>query len=118
MNAAGFKASLLPCAGLALAPVLWATNTQLGQILPYAECRFGVKLDAWASLPFALLALAAGFVSWRFAGWREGDAAEASAAYPATVSFVGWLGALSGVLFAFALLLQGFASVVINGCQR
>jgi hypothetical protein len=118
MNAASLKASLLPCAGLAIAPALWAVNTQLGQILPYADCRSGVKLDAWASLPFALLALAAGFVSWRYAGWRQSEAARANAAYPATVSFIGWLGALNGALFAFALLLQGFASLAISGCQR
>ena len=118
MRAAKLKASLLPSAGLAAAPALWAINTQLGQILPYAECRFGVRLNVWASLPFAALALAAGFVSWRFAGWGKSEAAKAGAAYPATVSFIGWVGALNGALFAFALLLQGFASLVISGCQR
>ena len=118
MNAAGFKASFLPCVGLAIAPALWAINTQLGLILPYLECRSGVKLDAWTSLPLAFLALTAGFVSLRFAGWREGDAAQSGAAYPATVSFIGWLGALNGALFAFAMLLQGAASLMISGCQR
>ncbi|HLH48172.1 MAG TPA: hypothetical protein VKV96_02420 [Roseiarcus sp.] len=118
MNAARWKASLAPCAGLAVAPALWALNTQLGEILPYAECRSGAKLDAMASLPAFLLALAAGFVSWRFAGWRENEASKAGAAYPATVSFIGQLGALAAALFAFALLLQSFAALVISGCAR
>ena len=118
MNARSFRANILPGAGLALAPLLWAVNTQLGEILPYAECGSGVRLDAVISLPAALVALAAGVVSWRFAGWPKSQAADQGAAYPATVSFVGGLGALAGPLFAFALLLQAFSSLVVSGCQR
>jgi hypothetical protein len=118
MSAAITRASLLPCAGLIVAPALWAIETQLGLVLPDPECASHVRFAAIVSLPAAALALAAGFVSWRFAGGRAKEDIHPMAAYPATLSFVGWLGALNGALFAFALLLQGAASLAIDGCLR
>ncbi len=44
--------------GLLLAPAAWAVNTQLGLVLPEADCSSGWRLSLLASLAFAATALA------------------------------------------------------------
>ena len=52
-------------AGLTVGGLAWAANTQLGEILPYAECRTGVALLGLTSLAVGLLATGAALQSWR-----------------------------------------------------
>jgi hypothetical protein len=115
---ASFRSNILPCTGLVVPPLLWAINTQLGEILPYAECGAPLKWAALTSFPAAVLSLAAGLLSWRLTRHDRIDPALQTTVYPASFVFVGGLGALSGTIFAFALLLQGLASLVLTGCER
>jgi hypothetical protein len=96
---------LLPMAGLVAGPAAWALNTQLGQILPYAECGGWFRPSLVFSVAAMMLSLAGAYLSWRTRG--EG-----------TVGFGGRLGALLGLLFAFALLLQGLSTLILSGCDR
>jgi hypothetical protein len=115
MRQTALLGSVLRYAGLTTGPLAWAINTQLGQILPDLECSSRLPLLAGTSIALALLALAAGYLSWRSA-LQESDALPAHATN--TASFVATLSALAGALFAFALLLQAMSSVVLTGCER
>jgi hypothetical protein len=99
---------LLLLAGLAVGGLVWAINTQLGEILPYPECRTHIALLALTSLAVGLMATSAALLSWR--SGRPGDGA-------ADV-FLSGLGIMAGLLFAFAIALQGAASLVLTGCER
>lgn len=107
-----------PCAGLVVGPVLWAANMQWGLILPDLACRSGMPLGALTSWPAALLALAAGYLSWRSTQGEARTAPPSLSAYPFSRSFVGWIGALASVIFAYALVLQALAGAVLSGCER
>jgi hypothetical protein len=98
------------CAGLLIAPVAWAVSTQLGQLLPYLDCQHQARFSAIVSFAGALGACVAGAISW-----RSSDPAERPR--PA-VAFFGSVSALSASVFAFALALQGIASLVLSGCER
>ncbi|MFE1599577.1 hypothetical protein [Methylobacterium sp. ID0610] len=108
---------LLAPAGFVVGPVLWAVTTQLGLILPEATCGAPLRLPALAAFPAALLSLAASWLSWRAA--RPGIAPRAEpSGYPAAFPFVGRAAALAGLVFAYALALQGLAALVLSGCER
>lgn len=95
--------------GLCVGPAIWALSTQLGQILPYPECGAGIRPSmVFAGLGVAM-ALGSAWLSWRGAAGLQGQEA---------MRFTGRLAALMGLLFAFALLLQATATVVISGCER
>jgi hypothetical protein len=113
MTALSLRASLQPCAGLVIAPLAWATMTQLGQILPPAQCRAGWPILALACLAGLLVSLGAGFLSWNSVG-----ANRRASDFPVAHDFVGMLGALSGAGFAFVLALQGLSSIMLTGCER
>jgi hypothetical protein len=118
MTTASFiRSNLLPTAGLVVPPLLWAANTEAGQILPYAECD-GLKYGAIASGAAAVLSLVAGFLSWRTVRQNPSDATLSVTAYPTSFGFVGLLSGLNGALFAFALALQALSSLVLTGCER
>jgi hypothetical protein len=100
-------------AGLLIAPTVWAINMQLSEILPDIDC---VRQSRWsASISFvgAAAAVLAGAISWRWA-----DQARLAAPLTSTSRFVASLGALSALVFAFALSMQGIASMVLSGCER
>jgi hypothetical protein len=103
------------CAGLMIGPLAWAINTQLGQILPDLECSNRFPLLAGISITLALLSLAAGVLSWR-CDIEESEARPADVIE--TPNFIAMLGALTGALFAFPLLLQALSAVVLTGCER
>ena len=112
----GFGANILPCAALLVAPVCWATNMQLSQMLPQMDCRSGLHTSAVAPLAAAVLTLGAVYVSWRSTGpepdvWGE-------SAYPAIRRFAAILGCFAGAIFAYALLLQALSGVLLTGCER
>lgn len=99
----GFLAS----ASLA-APLAWAVNMQLSQILPYADCVKPVPSLTIVSMA-ALVIGVAGAMASRVA-MRTTERT--------TVRFLAGLGAGSAAMFVFALALQLAATLVISGCQR
>src|SRR4051812_1306180 len=104
--------ALKACAGLSAAPAIWIINTQLGQILPYLDCQQQARYSAMGSFAGAVAAYVTGAISWRAA--RHTIMSE-----PAPMlNFIGSIGALSGLVFAFALSLQVAASLVLSGCER
>lgn len=107
-------ANLSIWAGLWLAPIIWAANMQLGQILPYVDCNRRLHMTAVASFLGAAMATFSGLVSWRCGRRLAGDVAS----HPNTSVFSGRVSALSAAIFTFALLMQGIASMVLSGCER
>lgn len=107
-------AHLLIWAGLWLAPLIWAVNMQLGQVLPYTDCRRSLHAAAITSFLGAAITSPSGIVSWRCAGRLGADASSR----PNTVSFGGGVSALSATIFTFALLMQGIAAMVLSGCEK
>jgi hypothetical protein len=107
----GIKLSVL--AGLLIAPAVWTINMQLSQILPYIDCRQQQRYSAIASFVALAAACFAAAVSW---GWAR------HARYTAPLTnksgFSASISALASLVFAFALLLQGIASLVLSGCER
>jgi hypothetical protein len=100
-------------AGLVIASAVWAINMQLGEILPYLDCQHQARLAALVSFTAMLLACVAAVISWR-ATIRVRRAEPLTT----TAGFVGGLSALSALVFAFALSMQGIASLVLSGCER
>ncbi len=99
--------------GLWVSGLLWAANMQLGQILPYVDCAQQIRYSACASAIMAVLAVIAGYVSW-----QAGRSTPRGFGSPSTIRFAGGLSALSALVFAFALIMQTMASVVLTGCER
>jgi hypothetical protein len=99
--------------GLWISALLWAANMQLGQILPYVDCAQRIRYSAYVSAAMAVLALAAGYASWRSA-----HSSPRGFGSPSTIRFAGSLSALSALVFVFALIMQAMASVVLTGCER
>lgn len=102
------RAASAQVGGLILAPAAWTVNTQLGQILPYVDCAGGMMFTAGASFVAALLATVGTLVSYR----------ACSAATSRRRMFAASLGLLTGASFAFAIFLQGAASLLLNPCER
>jgi hypothetical protein len=100
-------------AGFWAAALLWAANMQLGQILPARDCMQQVHVSALISSTFTMLALLAGWVSWRAAGTDPTGFGS-----PRTLRFEATVSALAALIFAFALALQAVASWMLTGCER
>jgi hypothetical protein len=100
----------LATAGLVLAPLAWAVNMQLGQVLPYADCGARLRWNLVCSGLLLLSAGASGVVSWRTASRHPGVGD--------TFRFVARVAALTAAIFAVALLLQGMAGIILTGCER
>jgi len=109
-----FITILLAWLGLIAGAVAWSINTQWGQIAPYADCASRLPTAAVASFAGAGIALFGSISSWRsqsLARYPDDD--------PATVwHFIGLVSALAALLFAFALAMQGAASLIVNPCDR
>ena len=101
--------ALCICAGLLVGSAFWAINTQLGEILSYAECGSHRPWLAVNSFGAAAVAILAGLVSWRSAH---------NGIPKTTARFLGSVSGLAALLFAFALTMQGAASLVLSGCER
>jgi hypothetical protein len=93
-----------------MAPAIWAVNMQLGQVLPYTECGAGWPLSTTISSLCVIVACLSASVSWHAASRQP-------VAQPAWRFLAILSGALAG-LFAFALLLQAIAGLVLTGCER
>ena len=113
MNAFRTRIRLTVWLGLWAPALLWAMNMQIGQILPYVDCARRLQYSAYISATCALLALLAAYASWR---WVQ--PLPKGFGSPSTLRFAGRLSALSALLFAFALIMQSIASLVLTGCER
>ena len=110
MTAPEGRRRLLPWAGLVLGPGIWALNLELGQILPYPECDGGFRTSILVSFLGTGLSVLGAFVSYRASSLRS--------AHGGPNGFWGSVGALLGLIFAFAMLLQGASTLVLTGCER
>jgi hypothetical protein len=105
------SAKLMAWAGLVIGGILWAANTQLGEILPTTDCIGKHHLTAILSFAGAFVVLGSGIASWRLDSRPSiGD--------DRSLSFSSRLSALAALVFTFALLMQGAASLVLSGCER
>jgi hypothetical protein len=93
-------------AGLIIAPTAWAASTQFGQILPYGDCSSGAGLTVSMTFAAAALAAGAGFLSWQQKG-HVISRTQRAMTYVAT---------FSGLSFAFAIILQGAATLLLSPC--
>jgi hypothetical protein len=105
-------------AGLLCGSLLWALNTQLGEILPYPECRVGLPFTGLGSSLALIASLIAGYCSWRVVLplWhhREGHASDTDR----SLRLLAAIGAGAALVFALALALQGAAGMILSGCER
>lgn len=105
-------AAPLHWSGLLIASMVWMINTQAGQILPYLDCQHQARYSAILSFVGAAIACFSGTISW-----RSVDLIRTSEPRR-TWRFVGSIGVLAAMVFAFALSMQGLAGLVLNGCER
>ena len=90
-------------------PLLWATSLQLGEILPYFDCTHGSHRLAIIAFTSLALVVLSGVLVWRTAGhWRR----------PHEIPFLAALACLSSGVFAYALILQAIATLVLTGCEK
>ena len=94
--------------GFIIPPSAWAVNTPLGQMLSPVDCATGAMSTAIVSGLLSLLVAAILLLAYRQHGVNGAR----------TALFVSGLGMLSGLAFAFALLLQGAASLLLNPCAH
>jgi len=104
-------AKLTAWAGLVIGGLAWAANTQLGEMLAIPDCINRVRPSAIISAALLAVVVAAAGLSW----WLDG---KPSAEADRTLPFASKLSALTALMFAFALVLQVMASVVLSGCER
>jgi peptidoglycan biosynthesis protein MviN/MurJ (putative lipid II flippase) len=106
-----------PSAGVFLAPVAWALNTQLNYALVPWVCHHGINIVPAIAVANALLALVGGFLSWRGLSTRaEGRRESPHGGRPHYLVAV--LGMSMAALFAAVILLQGAAGLFLQGCER
>jgi hypothetical protein len=106
-------------AGLVSGPGAWIVSTQLNYALTPWICAHKMNLVPFIAVPLAAVALAGAFVSWR--AWNGAAVAESeadAAILEAPRPFLAGVSMLLGVLFALAILTQGAAGLVLNGCER
>ncbi|WP_257167036.1 hypothetical protein [Bradyrhizobium sp. SRS-191] len=111
MTATTTTAKLTAWAGLVIGGLAWAVNTQLGEMLATTDCISAVRPSAVISAALLAVVLIAAGLSW----WRDG---RPSTRADRTLPFAARLSALTALLFAFAVVLQAIASVVLSGCER
>jgi hypothetical protein len=105
----GSISTFAPWTGAVVGACAWAAATQAGQILPYADCADGGSRTALACAAAVPIALAGAWISW-ISDEKPGE--------DRTAGFAGRVAALAGLVFAFALGLQGAASVLVPACAR
>jgi uncharacterized membrane protein YidH (DUF202 family) len=108
---------LLYWAGVALGPLAWGINLQAVYAFAHFSCESTRMSGTLLSAILAVVALAGAALSAR--AIRRGATAEwtdAQGGGPRT--FMAWLGAGSGVLFALVIANQLAASLMISPCLR
>ena len=111
MRSSHLQLNVMRFAGMAAGPLAWACSTQLGQILPYVDCGRRLPVLALSAFSLTAISLVGAYLSWCCRTVPPSTGAE-------TRLFLQHLSALMGVLFGFALLLQGVATIVLNPCER
>ena len=93
--------------GLGVPPLAWALSTQLGQIMPYIDCR---QNSPWSAVLCGLLLVVsiAGLVAARMV----------SHGMVLIRRFMVDAAFLIALAFVFALLLQEAATMLLDACQR
>jgi hypothetical protein len=100
--------------GLLAGGSLWAFNTQAGQILPYTDCTMSVPSGALVSVSAIVIVALGSFVSWRSMRRKKQPHGDPAGPW----QFAGFVSALSGAIFVFALALQTAAALMVNACDR
>ncbi|PRH89066.1 hypothetical protein C5L14_00255 [Labrys okinawensis] len=102
--------------GLLAGPLAWATSTQLNYALVPWQCDHRVAVVLPVALLLALISLLGGASSW----WakRRSGAGLQSGRKRSTENFIADLGILAALLFALVIVMQGSASLVLDGCLR
>lgn len=94
--------------GLIGAPLFWAVATQLGQVLPWIDCQSRMSWSLAATAVAILAALSSATISW----------VGASQVGPQTHRFISNVSVFVALAIAFALFLQGAATLMIDACDR
>ncbi len=98
---------LRTCA-LFLPPLVWAVSLQMGEIMPYADCSRGTSLTSAIAIAASACAALGCITLWRIR----------ARALRAPVCFLDHAGLAVGLVFTFALLLQGAATLLIDPCAH
>jgi hypothetical protein len=101
-------------AGFFAAPAAWAVHQQVSYMLVPVSCETRIMLVPVVTLLSVLVAIAGGYLSWM--PWHRAEQRKDGG--DAIQRFLAQLSAAFAVLFAFAILLQGAATLFLNGCQR
>jgi hypothetical protein len=99
-------------AGFAAGPAAWAIHQQAGYVLAALSCEHRMILLPLLTAASAIVVLSGGYLSWFV--WRSFPAQ----AQDETRHFLAGLSLLCAVLFAFAILLQGAATLFLEVCER
>jgi hypothetical protein len=108
----------LAAVGLLGAATLWAVNTQLGEVLPYPDCRHHTHFSGLSSLAAAIALVLAGWCSWRAYHTPERSPEHAASHARRALRLLAGVGAGAALLFLFALVLQAAAGFILTGCER
>jgi hypothetical protein len=103
-------------AGLLSGPSAWAVSTQLNYSLVPLQCDDNITIVLPIALVLALLSLTGGMLSWR--ARRRGGASFKQERTRGTETFVADISILAAALFALVILMQGAASLILDGCLR
>jgi hypothetical protein len=107
-----------PSAGLFIGPAAWGISTELNFALAPVDCATQLPLVPISAAILALIALAAGWLSWR--AWQRTPKLQgiddAGAALPHR--FLAGMGIGAATLFTAVIVMQGLATLFLNGCER
>jgi hypothetical protein len=104
--------------GLAVGPAAWAIDTQLNYALVDWSCSRGWNLTPAIAAVLAIISLAAATSS--LIAWRryEGPGIPIPEQHGHPRHLLSGIGVAAGVLFAFVILLQGLAALLLEPCLR
>jgi phosphoglycerol transferase MdoB-like AlkP superfamily enzyme len=94
--------------GFIISPAAWIASTQLGQILPYSDCRVDLTFTTFTAAIAALVSIGGVALSTRRMQQNPSRMR----------TFVGRIAVLFGAAISFALLLQLVSSMVISPCAH
>jgi len=102
--------------GLLTGPGAWALSTQLNYSIVQWQCFHGVQVIPFIAAALAVVSLFGGAMSWQarrheslLSGRKQADS---------TKAFVANIGVLAAALFALVIIMQGCASLILDGCLR
>ncbi len=101
----------IPWAGLASGAAAWAVSTQLNYALA-GTGHGNFPIVPVVALVLVVIALAGGLLSWR--AWQRSPEPVATQANGIPRAFLSGVGAMSAILFAAVIVLQGLAGVIVR----